>query len=111
MRYAATSNIWWTKSSEPEKANSAQDSSARYSATFRKAAGILKRDRAPHDEWHIDWAIIGQQTLGLNGESYALVVLDIVCVLLLQDLVQSCSRGGGEDSGGHVLRETTSRDL
>ena len=23
-----------------------------------------------------------------------------VCVLLLQDLVQSCSRGGGEDSGG-----------
>ena len=34
-----------------------------------------------------------------------------VCVLLLQDLVQSCSRGGGEDSGGHVLRETTSRGL
>ena len=26
----------------------------------------------------------------------------------LQYLVQSCSRGGGEDSGGHVLRETTS---
>ena len=34
-----------------------------------------------------------------------------VCDLLLQDLVQSCSRGGGEDSGGHVLRETTSRIL
>jgi len=34
-----------------------------------------------------------------------------VCDLLLQDLVQSCSRGGGEDSGGHVLRETTSRGL
>ena len=34
-----------------------------------------------------------------------------VCVLLLQNLVQSCSRGGGEDSGGHVLRETTSRGL
>ena len=34
-----------------------------------------------------------------------------MCVLLLQDLVQSCSRGGGEDSGGHVLRETTSRGL
>jgi hypothetical protein len=32
-----------------------------------------------------------------------------VCVLLLQDLVQSCSRGGGADSGCHVLRETTSR--
>jgi hypothetical protein len=25
------------------------------------------------------------------------------CVLLLQDLLQSCSRGGGEDSGGHVF--------
>jgi hypothetical protein len=50
---------------------------ARYGATFRKAAGILKRDRAPHDEWHIDWAIMGQQTLGLNGEAYVLVVLDI----------------------------------
>jgi len=27
-----------------------------------------------------------------------------VCVcLLLQDLLQSCSRGGEEESGGHVL--------
>jgi hypothetical protein len=35
-----------------------------------------------------------------------------LCVcLLLQDLVQSCLRGGGGDMGGHVLRETTSRDL
>jgi hypothetical protein len=35
-----------------------------------------------------------------------------VCVcLLLQDLVQSCLRGGGGGSGGHVLRETTSRGL
>jgi hypothetical protein len=35
-----------------------------------------------------------------------------VCVcLLLQDLVQSCLRGGGGDMGGHVLRETTSRGL
>jgi hypothetical protein len=33
-----------------------------------------------------------------------------VC-LLLQDLVQSCLRGGGGDMGGHVLRETTSRGL
>jgi len=31
-----------------------------------------------------------------------------VC-LLLQYLLQSCSRGGRGDSGGHVLRETTSR--
>jgi len=32
--------------------------------------------------------------------------LDFVCVcvcLLLQDLLQSCSRGGEEESGGHVL--------
>jgi hypothetical protein len=36
----------------------------------------------------------------------------LVCVcLLLQDLVQSCLRGGGGDMGGHVLRETTSRGL
>ena len=35
-----------------------------------------------------------------------------VCVcLLLQDLLQSCLRGGGRDIGGHVLRETTSRGL
>jgi hypothetical protein len=50
---------------------------ARYSATYRKAAGILKRAVAAHDEWHIDWAIMGQKTLGLNGEAYALVVLDV----------------------------------
>jgi hypothetical protein len=35
-----------------------------------------------------------------------------VCMyLLLQYLLQSCSRGGKGDSGGHVLRETTSRGL
>ena len=34
-----------------------------------------------------------------------------VCVLLLQYLLQSCSRGGVGDSGGNVLRETTSRGL
>jgi hypothetical protein len=39
------------------------------------------------------------------------VVFITVCVcLLLQDLGQSCLRGGG-DMGGHVLRETTSRGL
>jgi hypothetical protein len=31
--------------------------------------------------------------------------------LLLQYLLQSCSRGGGGNNGGHVLRETTSRGL
>jgi hypothetical protein len=36
---------------------------ARYSATYRKAAGIIKRAVAPRDEWHIDWAIMGQRRL------------------------------------------------
>ena len=31
--------------------------------------------------------------------------------LLLQDLLQGCSRWGGGNNGGHVLRETTSRGL
>jgi hypothetical protein len=40
------------------------------------------------------------------------LLLQYRCVcLLLQDLVQSCWRGGGADMGGHVLRETTSRGL
>jgi hypothetical protein len=50
---------------------------ARYSATYSKAAGILKRAEASRNEWHIAWAIMGQKTLGLNGEAYALVVLDV----------------------------------
>ncbi len=50
---------------------------ARCSTTYRKAAGILKRAVAPRDEWHIDWSIIGQKTLGLNSEAYAIVVLDV----------------------------------
>ena len=50
---------------------------ARYSVTYRKAAGILKRTVAAHDEWHIDWTIMGQKTLGLNCEAYAIVVLDV----------------------------------
>jgi hypothetical protein len=48
-----------------------------YSTTYCEKAGILKRDRAPHDEWHIDWAVMGQGTLGLNGEAYVLAVLDV----------------------------------
>ena len=36
----------------------------------------------------------------------------MMCVcLLLQYLLQSCSRGGGGGDGGHVLQETTSRGL
>ena len=41
---------------------------AKYSKKFRKAAGILKHNVQPHEEWHIDWAIMGQETLGLDGE-------------------------------------------
>jgi hypothetical protein len=33
------------------------------------------------------------------------------CCLLLQDLVEGCAREGEEDSGGHVLWDTTSRGL
>jgi hypothetical protein len=50
---------------------------ARYSTAYREKAGILKQDRSPHDEWLIDWAVMGQVTLGMNGEAYALVVLDV----------------------------------
>jgi hypothetical protein len=39
------------------------------------------------------------------------VLLSVCVCLLLQDLVQSCLRGGGGDMGGHVLREMTSRGL
>ena len=50
---------------------------AKYSKKFRKAAGILKHNVKPHEEWHIDWAIMGQETLGLAGEGYTLAVLDV----------------------------------
>ena len=50
---------------------------ARYSTAYRKRAGILKQGKKPGEEWNIDWAIMGQHTLGLNGEEYALVVLDV----------------------------------
>ena len=49
----------------------------KYSKKFRKAAGILKHNVKPHEEWHIDWAIMGQETLGLDGEGYTLAVLDV----------------------------------
>jgi hypothetical protein len=42
-----------------------------------KAAGILKRAVSPRDELYIDWVIMGQKTLGLNGKAYAIVVLDV----------------------------------
>jgi hypothetical protein len=50
---------------------------ARYSVTYRKSAGILKRAVELRNEWHIDWAIMGQKTLGLNCEAYSIVVLDV----------------------------------
>jgi hypothetical protein len=36
---------------------------------------------------------------------------EFLCCLLLQDLVDSCSREGEEDIGGHVLWDTTSRGM
>ena len=51
--------------------------STRYSKVFRKAARIFKHPVAPHDQWHIDWAITGQQTLGMNCEAYSLVLPDV----------------------------------
>jgi hypothetical protein len=49
-------------------------------------------------------SLIHTSRLGHHG------VLVCVC-LLLQYLLQSCSRGEGGNNGGHVLRETTSRGL
>jgi len=50
---------------------------ARYCAAFRKAASIIKRTVTMHYEWDINWTIMGQQTIRLNGEAYPIVVLDI----------------------------------
>jgi hypothetical protein len=50
---------------------------ARYSTANHKKDGILKQDRTQHDEWHIDWAIMGQHELRLNSEEYVFVVLDV----------------------------------
>jgi hypothetical protein len=43
-------------------------------------------------------------------QSLALELIPSVCVLVLQDLTKLFA-WGGEESGGHVLRETTSRGL
>jgi hypothetical protein len=32
---------------------------ARYSTAYYEKAGILKQDRTQHDEWHIDWVVMG----------------------------------------------------
>jgi hypothetical protein len=50
---------------------------ARYITVYCDKAGILKQDRSQHDEWHFDLVVMGQETIGLNGEAYALVVLDV----------------------------------
>ena len=38
--------------------------------------GILKRAPEPGEEWLLDWAVMGQETLGGGGEQYVLVVMD-----------------------------------
>ena len=60
---------------------------ARHSKAFHKAAGILKHPAAPHDQWHIDWLIMGQQTLGMNCEAYSLVVIDVGSGLVLSSIL------------------------
>jgi hypothetical protein len=60
-----------------ETSSTWSDLPARYRKVFRKAAGILKHHVAPHDQWQFNWAIMGQQTLRMNGEAYSLVVLDV----------------------------------
>jgi hypothetical protein len=71
---------------------------ARYIVTYHKAAGILKRAVELHDEWHIDWGIMGQKTLGLNGEAYSIVVLDVGSNL--GAVINTCTR---EDPWQHFL--------
>ena len=36
----------------------------------------IRNDPAPRELWLIDWAIMGQQTLGRGGEQNALIVMD-----------------------------------
>jgi hypothetical protein len=56
--------------------------------------------------------LIQRRSVSTSMVEHASASASVSCVcLLLQDLLQSCSRGGGGDSGGHVLRETTSRGL
>jgi hypothetical protein len=50
---------------------------ASYCVTYHKSAAILKRAVELRNEWHIDLAIMGQKTFGLNGEAYSIVVLDV----------------------------------
>ena len=38
--------------------------------------GIRRQTPQPGDEWLLDWAVMGQETLGGGGEQYALVVMD-----------------------------------
>ena len=45
-----------------------------FSTTFKQKEGITKR-RAGR-LWHLDWGVMGHETLGIQKEKYALVVLD-----------------------------------
>ena len=49
---------------------------ARYSPQYRAAAGILGGKPPPRTEWLMDFAVMGQGTLGTGQEKYALVVMD-----------------------------------
>ena len=49
---------------------------SRRSRAMARHLGILKRVPEPGEEWLLDWAVMGQETLGNGGEQYALVVMD-----------------------------------
>jgi hypothetical protein len=56
------------------------------------------------------------RNLARRGEEWYVKVCtscsgELLCCLLLQDLVDSCAREGEEDIGGHVLWDTTSRGM
>ena len=49
---------------------------SRTAKSMSRHLGILKRDPKPGEEWLLDFAVMGLETLGPNGEMYALVVMD-----------------------------------
>jgi hypothetical protein len=56
-------------------------------------------------------ALLSPVRVGPWPSKPAPVLCTLISKLLLHDLVQSCAREGEEDSGGHVLWDTTSRGL
>jgi len=71
------------------------------------STGAAKNQIQGDDNGHV-WLLPIRNSLRVTGPLPSLVLRadseDMWCVcLLLQDLLQSCSRGGEEESGRHVL--------